>query len=146
MGAERRAKKGWRNVGICEGNARRKSWEIVNASLFRRTMNQKKKLIRSIPNKSIRLTLTALPAFTRSSNVLDLDKLDDGLVHTLYGICTHHFWSAVQAVYQHSIFGALKMPTRSCDNDHGMCMGYCGSHSRERERRGKEKKAKSTHF
>lgn len=43
VGGERRAKKGWRNVGICEGNARRKSWESVNASLFRRTMNKKKK-------------------------------------------------------------------------------------------------------
>lgn len=43
VGGERRAKKGWRKVGICEGNARRKSWEMVNASLFRRTMNPKKK-------------------------------------------------------------------------------------------------------
>lgn len=45
VGGERRAKKGWRNVGICEGNARRKSWERVNASLFRRTMNKKKKQV-----------------------------------------------------------------------------------------------------
>lgn len=94
------------------------------------------------------LTLTALPAFTRSSNVLDLDKLDDGLVHTLYGICTHHFWSAgsVSALD----FRALrndennksekrqKLPTGSCDDDHGYVYGRCGSHSRE----GEEKKEK----
>lgn len=70
VGGERRAKKGWRNVGICEGNARRKSWEIVNASLFRRTIHQKKKrkkevlIWRILKKVGICLTLTALPAFT----------------------------------------------------------------------------------
>lgn len=66
VGGERRAKKGWRNVGICEGNARRKSWEIVNASLFRRTIHQKKRKKRSFnmahPQKGRYLFNTYSPA------------------------------------------------------------------------------------
>lgn len=74
-----------------------------------------------------RVTLTTLAAFTRSSNVLDLDKLDDGLVHALDRICTHHFWSAgsvsLLQFYKRFENGNGRMrrgnPTQPCGRD--MC-------------------------
>lgn len=60
--------------------------------------------------------------------------------------------SGLQAVCQLLHFSALKnednnkrekrqkLSTRSCDNDHSMCMGHCGSQSGETRERKREKK------